>query len=220
VNEPNPEGPSQAPSSGIRSGERPVVEVVFDYVDPGSYLVYQLVERWRSERAGAGVDWRPLELRPPGSEPVDAGTSEWSAMQDALAGDAAVLGLPFAPPPGILPRSRKAHEMALHAAERGNFEVVHRALFEARYEQGLDLGRIDVLVEVARAAGLDAAEVRTVLGVDRFRGDVESMRRDLLDQGIRGVPTLRIPGGRILVEGYTGWETVLDAMNTLDNRGM
>jgi predicted DsbA family dithiol-disulfide isomerase len=216
------EGPGHTPQPEVRDRRPPAVEVVFDYVDPGSYLVSQAVDRWQSERPdrGARVEWRPLELRPPGSEPVDTGAPDWGAMHEAMAEEAEALGLPFAPPAGSLPRSRKAHELALHAAESGCFDIVHRALFRARYAQGLDLGRIDVLVGLAEAAGMDPAEVRTVLGVDRFRGDVESVRRQLLGEGVRGVPTVRIPGGEVLVEGYPGWEAVLEAMNTLDNRGV
>lgn len=216
----SPDGPD-ADATAREGGSGVRVEVVFDYVDPGSYLVTRLLERWGSGPGGraASIRWRPLELRPPGSAPIDRRAPEWAAMEEAMAEEAGELGVAFRPPPGGLPRSRKAHELALHAREAGRFDAVHRGLFAARFEAGLDLGRVDVLVEVARGAGMDSAEARTVLGVDRFRPAVEAERDRLLDEGIRGVPTVRIAGGRILVEGYPGWGALLDVMNSLDDGG-
>jgi predicted DsbA family dithiol-disulfide isomerase len=203
--------------------ERPELEIVFDYVDPGSYLVFRQLERHlgRANPGGAGgaqgasrVRWRPLELRVPGAPHLDPAGREWADMVERLAVEASRIDVPFEPPEAV-PYSRKAHELALHAGEQGHFDAVHRALFEARFVQARDLGRIDVLVEVSAGAGLDPSEVRTVLGVDRFDEEVRREREALLVGGVRGVPTLRRPDGEVLIEGYPGadaFETVLGKM--------
>jgi len=190
----------------------PKLEVVFDYVDPGSYLVLGVLEAG-VEGAGTGFDdvrWRPLELRTPEQPPLDPGDPEWRRLLLAHQEEARTLGVPFRIP-ALAPRTRKAHELGFHAREQGVFPAVHRALFRAHFEEGRDLGRVDVLVEVARETGLEPAEVRTVLGVDRFRQAVEEERAGLLGQGIRGVPTLRRgdagdagPGDPESIEGFEG----------------
>jgi predicted DsbA family dithiol-disulfide isomerase len=99
--------------------------------------------------------------------------------------------------PSFIPWTRKAHELALHARERGRFEAIHWAIFEGYFERGGDIGRVDVLVEMAGAHGLREAEVRTVLGVDRFLPAVEEWRREAFAAGIGGVPTVDVGGRRL-----------------------
>jgi predicted DsbA family dithiol-disulfide isomerase len=215
-------GPEVAPEEG---GTR--LEVIFDYVDPGSWMALALLDRILDEEGidPAHLRWRGLELRPPERPPLDPGDAGWRALTEAIAAEAGALGIPFSPPEA-LPRTRKALELAAHGRERGAFATVHQALFQARFEGGEDLGRVDTLVRVAEAAGLDGAEARTVLGVDRFREAVESERARLLGEGIRGVPTLRYvegagsepesdPGGRtlVLLEGYPGAEAFRTALD-------
>ena len=176
------------------------IRITYDYVDPGSYLAARLLDRWTA--AGPReleISWVPLELSAPPSLPVDARAPEWSAMSGAMRRHAAVLEIPFSPPARI-PWSRKAHELALHARERGCFDSVHRALFEAHFSGSEDIGRIDTLADIAAAGGLDPGEVRTVLGVDRYRPEVERLRRAARRAGIRGVPTFESGGARL--EGF------------------
>ncbi len=173
------------------------IRVAYDYVDPGSYLATHLLDRWI---AGEGwrveIDWAPLELSVPPEAPVDPEATAWSAMTRVIHRHALEAEIPFDPPARI-PWSRKAHELALHARDRGCFESVHRSLFEAHFSGSGDIGRIDVLVGIAAAEGLDPAEVRTVLGVDRFRTEVERLREAVRCAGVRGVPTFESGGARL-----------------------
>lgn len=182
----------------------PRIRFTFDYVDPGSYLTHALLRRWRAEGDPVpGLEWIPLELRPFPEPPLDPEEGEWAAMTGAMEAAAKGVGIPFQSPAEV-PRTRKAHETALHAEERGRHEAVHHALFLAHFRDGLDLGRVDVLVRLAEGAGLDGAEVRTVLGVDRFLPRVLEFRSQALDRGVRGVPTLERDRHRL--EGFTGVE--------------
>jgi predicted DsbA family dithiol-disulfide isomerase len=205
-----------------------ILEIAFDYVDPGSYRVHRLLSAWLAGGGGPGGDaaegdaavgdaawgelrpggvpspgrwlgevalrWAPLELRLPGEALVDPREEAWDALARAVKEEALAMGDPFQVPRHV-PRTRKAHELALHAREKGAFGAVHDALFRAHFEKGEDLGRVDVLVRLAEVAGLDGSEARTVLGVDRFLEEVEGERSRLLAEGVRGVPTLRLHEG-------------------------
>ena len=104
------------------------------------------------------------------------------------------LGVALSPPP-IVPRTRKAHEAARFAAEKGAGRPMREALFAAYFGDGRDVGRVDVLVELAAGVGLDATEAHVVLDVDRFASAVaadEALARRL---GISAVPALIVGGG-------------------------
>ncbi|MSR22372.1 MAG: hypothetical protein EXR92_02335 [Gemmatimonadetes bacterium] len=204
------------PSAGCRSltGTRSTggmgqirIEFTFDYVDPGSYLAHRILSRWaRGQSRPISVRWTPLELRTPAMPQIDPEEREWSALLAEMESVAQREGILFARPV-LVPWTRKAHELALHAREKGHFEEVHDALFDAYFARGLDIGRVDALVELAEGHGLSAAETRTVLGVDRFAPEVETDRRAVIGGGTVGVPTIEAAGRRL--EGFESAEDLL-----------
>jgi predicted DsbA family dithiol-disulfide isomerase len=90
---------------------------------------------------------------------------------------------------------------------------VHGAIFGAHFVSGDDIGRVDVLTGIAEKVGMAGSEVRTVLGVDRFLAGVEQARGLARGMGIRGVPTIELPGLRI--EGFEGVDALRDALDRI-----
>ena len=109
---------------------------------------------------------------------------------------AAELGLTFSPPP-LVPWTRKAHELALYAEGSGVGPLLRRSIFEAYFIEGLDIGRIDVLVKLARSMGLDPTETKAVLDVDRFQADVIQRQAEARQRGITRAPVLEFGEGRL-----------------------
>ena len=184
----------------------PVLRFHYDYVDPASYLL----DRRLAARAEAGevtVEHRPFELRRPPHAVLDPADPRWVEYLDGMRAEAERRGFPFEPP-ALVPWSRKAHELALHAREKGCFGAVHRALFGAYFGEGRDIGRVDVLVELAAGAGLDRTETKAVLDVDRHVDALVRHREAAERSGVRGVPTLRDADGSAVLEGYPDDETL------------
>ena len=196
------------------------ITFLFDFVDPGSYVVFELLRRRHLGEGSDRIRMRPLELVRPEDSMISPDDLGWRNMSEYVGGIAVQEGIPYRPPSRI-PRTRKAHELALHGLEK---EVpLHGALFRAHFEAGLDLGRIDTLVALAEDAGLDGAEVRTVLGVDRFAPMVRKSRDDARRIRVRGVPTLIVigtgpDGGEIRLEGLHSTEE-LDQFLSRASRG-
>lgn len=188
------------------SVKAPELRFVFDYVDPASYLVSHFLDRAleasESTETGAlpAVIYHPLEIRVPPKPLLDPDDPAWREAGGRLADEAARAGITLELP-HMIPWSRKAHELALHAREKGCFPEVHRSLFDARFVQGKDIGRIDVLVEIATKSGMDPTETKAVLDVDRQTGRLLEWRKEAERTGIAGVPTLLF--GRDRVEGFT-----------------
>lgn len=154
----------------------------FDYVDPGSYLMSQVLE-------GAHVDWLGFEVRVPPSPPIDPRDPAWQAYQNDVAAFAQALDVEMVPP-HFVPWTRKAHELGAHARQKHCYPEVRRALFRAHFVDRLDIGRIDLLVEIASSAGLDPSETKAALDVDRYTGAVLSDRAMAEEKDVAGVPTL------------------------------
>lgn len=175
--------------------------VWLDYVDPASRLVEWRISRWETAVADPPprVHRRPYEILPPGRSVLDPEEPGWRSYLDRMAEEAARLGVPLRPPASA-PWTRKAHELALLAREEGRFLPVHAALFDAYWEEGRDIGRVDVLVDVGHGAGLDRTAVKAALDVDRFTDEVRTLREEAERRGVRGVPTLLT--GEEILEGY------------------
>jgi predicted DsbA family dithiol-disulfide isomerase len=101
-----------------------------------------------------------------------------------------------------LPDTGKAHEAAKLAREAAAEEEMRRAIYRAYWEEGADIGRIDVLQALAPEAGLDPFDVKVALDIDRFRDEVLHDREVARRLGIRRGPVLYLgtgPGARILI---------------------
>jgi predicted DsbA family dithiol-disulfide isomerase len=170
---------------------QPLPRVWFDFVDPLSYLL--------DLESPRGVEWAGLELVPP---PAPLGTIDdpfWAERLEAARRPAHMSGVVLEPPT-LVPWTRKAHELHLHAREHGKGDEVRRAIFVAYFERGEDIGRIDRLVGIAASVGLDASAARTVLGVDRHEEDVALARAAAAAAGVDDVPTIEVSGR--LVRGF------------------
>jgi predicted DsbA family dithiol-disulfide isomerase len=171
------------------------VRFFFDYVDPGSYLVERQLAALEAT-TGLQVERIPFEVTPPPAALVDPHTPAWRTFWEGARRAAAEQGVVLSDP-RIVPWTRKAHELALHAREQGRFPALHAALFEAFLLEGRDLGRVDVLLDLAVRHGLDLSRTKAVLDVDRHAPDVVEARAQAERLGVRGVPTLRAGQGSL-----------------------
>lgn len=149
-----------------------------------------------------------MEIVPPPQPLLEPDEEVWRARWDAAMEEEEALSLGLRRP-WIVPWTRKAHELAFFAREGDCFEEIHNALFRAYLSEGRDIGRVDVLVEIAREEGLNPAETKAVLDVDRFRESVEAVQSRARELGLQGPPALYLEGGPA-VEGIAG----LDALRT------
>ncbi len=169
--------------------------VVFsDFTCPYSYVTEALL--WGAAGAGAEIRAGAFELYPaPGPLPAGAAPpGEQTALR--LLADAA--GVRLQPPAGPPPRTRKAHEAARFARAHDAEPALRAAIFAAFWAQARDVGRIDVLVELGAACGLDATALRIALDIDRYEADVLRDQADAHRAGIRSVPTLIVGAGEKL----------------------
>lgn len=186
---------------------RPDVLIHFDFVDPLSYLAWRAFdERADDLREAVTIRWVGLELRPPPLPLTSTGNPFWAPRWRQAAERAAAVGLELSPP-HVAPWSRKAHELVFFATRHGVEAAVRGALFEAYFERAADIGRIDVLVDIAVELGLDRGETKATLDVDKHAGDVLTARIEAEALGVRDVPAMSADGK--LLEGFPDPSTLL-----------
>lgn len=166
-----------------------------DYACPFCRIAESVAERLRQD--GISVTGAAFELRPAGVPlpAVDAvwPPEEWERTIEPLMQETGVV----LRRPQRLTRTRKAHEAAAHARGEGLYIEMHRALYAAWWDEGRDIGRIDVLTEIGREVGLDAAGLRVALDIDQCTARVEQDTARAAQLGIGGVPAF-------VIEGMTG----------------
>lgn len=198
------------------------VFVYFDYSCPYSYLAVTLLERAASTTP-LRVVWRPLETRSEmGNEgltiaPVDTrsgaeGEVENSADLDwsELGERAAELGLPLYRPEKW-PDTRaalQASEFARDLSEEAHRRL-HRAIFRAHFVRGMDIGRVDHLLQLATEEGIDTEALAAALEDGRYLEELARTESEAERYDVHQTPVFLFE--RFKVVGAAPTEVLLEA---------
>lgn len=158
------------------------------------------------------VEWRAFLLDPetppegrPHPYPPEV-REERSAPLRAMAAEA---GLSLANRDWVS-NSLPALEAAEFAREHGDFDAFHHAVFTAYWGEGKDIGKIEVLKEIADSVGLDAEAMAAAVEEGRYRDQVMADYELAQRIGFNGVPAF-IVGNRAIVgaQPYEVFEQVM-----------
>lgn len=93
-----------------------------------------------------------------------------------------------------VPNTRRSHLLMAHAARSGRQSVVMERVMRAYFEEGCDIGDIEVLVRLGVEAGLAEHESRSALILRAGQDGVIAAERHATVLGITGVPTFIFDG--------------------------
>lgn len=151
----------------------------------------------------------PFELRP---EPAPTLSPDGAYLQAAWKNSvyplAAQLGVEIKlPPVSPQPYTNLAFQGLEYARDRGKADEYNNAVFRAFFQQGRDIGNIDVLADIAQGVGLDAEDFRSALRHELYLSGVGKLLQVAHEQvGVAAVPTMII--GRRVLEGLYPVETL------------
>jgi predicted DsbA family dithiol-disulfide isomerase len=166
------------------------ITVFSDFSCPHSYLTEQALRRLAEN--DLEIEYRAVELYPephPLPDRILSG-AELEALNELAAKDELSI-----PEVGFLPRTRKAHEASRFARAQESEPLLREQIYRGYWEQGLDIGRIDVLTELAKTVGLDPEELKIALDIDRYSADVDHDEEVAQRLRIPGTPTIFIGTG-------------------------
>src|SRR6266851_4761566 len=183
------------------------IDIYSDTVCPWCYLGKRRFELALAARPQhePRVTWRPFELNPDmPAEGVDRaaylaariGSPERVAEAHAeLKRQGEVSGIEFRfDLIERMPNTRRSHLLMAHAARSGRQTAVMDRVMRAYFEEGCDIGDVEVLVRLGVEAGLTEYECRSALILRAGQDGVIAAERHAAVLGITGVPTFIFDG--------------------------
>ncbi len=200
------------------------VDVIADFVCPWCYIgKHRLDEALGSVLGPVQIAWHPFQLNP--DMPADGMQlqdylrekfGEPEALQPALTqltrlGAAEGLELAFERIARV-PNTRAAHRLMKLAQIEGRQNELAGGLFRAFFGEGRDIGRHEVLVDLARQADLTPETAAQYLDDERIDRIVQAEEAQARKAGVTGVPDYMI-NKRLFVIGAQSEATLLGAFD-------
>ena len=189
------------------------LDIISDPICPWCYIGKTNLDR-ALEKIGDHpfeIEWHPFQLNPEmpagGMDRTEYLEHKFGGRDGALkayapvveAAEAAGLTIDFAAIQRT-PNTLDAHRLIHWAGLEQRQTPVVSALFRAYFQEGRDIGDVDVLADIADSAGMDAAVVRQLLQGDADRDDIRGRDAWAREHGVTGVPTF-VVGQRHAVPG-------------------
>ncbi|MBV8889575.1 MAG: DsbA family oxidoreductase [Alphaproteobacteria bacterium] len=177
------------------------IDIVADLICPWCFIGKRRLERAVAARSELAVScsWRVFQLNP--DMPADglprdlylrikygAGRTAmrvFAAIAEAGRGEGIAFDFDKI---RRTPSTLRAHRLVRLAAAEGCADLVVEALFRGYFEDGLDIGDIDVLAMLADAAGLDEMTSRAYLAGDAGAAETRAEEQRVRRLGVNAVP--------------------------------
>jgi predicted DsbA family dithiol-disulfide isomerase len=200
------------------------IEIYSDLICPWCYIGKRRMQaglKLLGSESSPEIIWRPFQLNPGmPSEGMDRKTyrsrkfGSWErsqAMDDNVASIGRSIGIGFHYDRVLVtPNTMAGHRMLWWAKQRKRQHHLAEALFHAYFTEGRDIGRHDVLAEVASEVGLPKDEAHAFLDGDEGRKEVALEEMAGRSLSLDGVPFF-VVNGRPAFSGAQNPQTFVEA---------
>lgn len=170
------------------------LDFYFDFGSPASYLAYKRLRQLES-KYDLTVHWLPMLLGG-----VFKATGNVSPVTVAAKGNYMVnqdfprfakrYSVPMQFNPYFPINTLNLMRGAVAAQEEGVFDRYADAVFDAMWQEQLDLGQVDVVVKILQNAGLDAMALLELTQSDAIKQTLIANTNQAIDRGVFGAPTM------------------------------
>ena len=171
------------------------IEFFFDYVSVYSYLANSQLDQLTS-RTGAEIVYRPMFLggvmEATGNRPPATVKPKGSYLMSDIDRWCARYSLRFKMNPVFPQNTISALRVALVALHRGDFAVIHQALFDAMWINEENISKKETLAAVIDRAGLPAEEYVKEIVRQAIKDELKSNTEEAVQRGAFGAPTFYV----------------------------
>lgn len=170
------------------------LDFYFDFGSPASYLAYKRLRQLES-KYDLTVHWLPMLLGG-----VFKATGNVSPVTVAAKGNYMVnqdfprfakrYSVPMQFNPYFPINTLNLMRGAVAAQEEGVFDRYADAVFDAMWQEQLDLGQVDVVVKTLQNAGLNAMALLELTQSDAIKQTLIGNTNQAIDRGVFGAPTM------------------------------
>lgn len=168
------------------------LEFFFDYGSPTSYLAHVQLAGIAG-RTGAEVVRRPMLLggvfKATGNQTPVAIPAKGAYMLADMTRMAKHLGAPFTMNPYFIINTLPLMRGAIAAQADGNFEAYDKAMWQAMWVDGENMGEVEVIGKVLKAAGLDPAAFAARIQDQAVKDGLIAATEEAVERGAFGAPT-------------------------------
>jgi predicted DsbA family dithiol-disulfide isomerase len=206
------------------------LDIISDPICPWCYIGKTRLDAALAERPDHPflITWRPFQLNPDMPKEgmgrreylegkfggPEGATRIYGQIEDAA--KAAGLDVDFSKMLRT-PNTIDAHRLLRWAAIEGRQAVVANQLFHRYFKLGQDIGARDVLIDIAKTAGMDAEVTARLLHSDADLAETRAEDEQARGMGVTGVPTFLI-GGKYVVTGAQDsatWIKIIDELTEM-----
>jgi predicted DsbA family dithiol-disulfide isomerase len=201
------------------------LDIISDAICPWCYIGKSHLDRALESRPAHDfeVEWHPFflnpDMPPEGMDRREYLETKFGGRQGAVevygqiarAAEAAGVEIDFEAIQRT-PSTLDAHRLIHWAGLEGVQTPVVLALFRAYFREGRDIGDAEVLVDIAKGAGIDPEITRKLLSQDADRELIHDRARHAAQKGVRGVPCFIIDNHYVLQGAQPPdlWRRVID----------
>jgi predicted DsbA family dithiol-disulfide isomerase len=166
------------------------VTVFYDYICPFCYITSTNIEAL-SEEFDLDIDWKGIEIHP---EYQSGGVKSSKTLRSLKASEiikqtAGESGIPIILP-GFRTNSRLSLEASEFAKTRNLFKAMHKALYNAYFQDKKNIGRLNIILELGETAGIDRILLEECLIGRSMFEQIEVNKKEAAEYGVLGVPTV------------------------------
>ena len=201
------------------------ITVFSDYICPFCYIGIETLRKVQPQVPPLTLEWKGFQIHPEypaAGIPIEQriaqyGQERYTVIWRNILTLAAGIGLEMHPPP-VLTNSLMALEATEYAKEQGKEEAFSRAVYQAYFQAGQNIGDLEVILALAESVGLDAQEVRDHLTAGTYSARLESTHQEARALGVAGVPTFVIGPAQIV--GAQAPQVFVSMLKRVAERGL
>jgi predicted DsbA family dithiol-disulfide isomerase len=201
------------------------ITVFSDYICPFCFIGTETLRKVQPDVPPFTVEWKGFQIHPeyPATgilveqRAAQFGKERYQAIWRNITAMAEGIGLAMRQP-HVLTNSLLALEATEYAKDEGKASEFSRAMYQAYFQDGQNIGEIEVVLDIAQQVGLDAAVVREHVQAGTYSERLKTAQQEAHTLGVSGVPTFIVGPAQIV--GAQSPDVFVNMLTRVAERGL